>query len=96
VVKAVLDDPAVDVAAIGCVPFSPALRTMPADVDLAGSLPNRLASLAAHPTPWMAVVDAGRLYDPMADHLEAAGIPVVRSMDRAVRLLGRYVDSGPV
>jgi acyl-CoA synthetase (NDP forming) len=96
VVKAVLDDPAVDVAAIGCVPFSPALRTMPADVDLAGSLPSRLVSLAAHPTPWAAVVDAGRLYDPMADHLEAAGIPVVRSMDRAVRLLERYVESGPV
>jgi hypothetical protein len=32
----------------------------------------------------------------MADHLEAAGIPVVRSMDRAVRLLERYVESGPV
>lgn len=95
VVEAVLDDPGVDVAAIGCVPFSPALATLPAEVATAGSLPTRLAALATHPTPWAAVIDGGRLYDPMADHLEAAGVPVIRSMDRAVRLLGKYVDSGP-
>jgi hypothetical protein len=40
------------------------------------------------------VVDGGKLYDPMADHLAAAGIPVLRSMDRAVRLLGRYLGTG--
>lgn len=95
VVEAVLDDPGVDVAAIGCVPFSPALRTLPPEVAAAGSLPSRLAALAAHPTPWVAVIDGGRLYDTMADHLEAAGVPVIRSMDRAVRLLGQYVASGP-
>jgi acyl-CoA synthetase (NDP forming) len=89
-VVAVLDDPGVDVAVVGCLPFTPALRTMPEQVGWKGSLPDRLATLAGHRTPWIAVIDGGRQYDPMADHLEAAGIPVVREMDRAVRLLGRY------
>ena len=87
---AVLDDPGVDVAVIGCVPFTPSLQTMPDQIGAAGSLPERLVALAAHPTPWVAVIDAGRRYDPMADRIEAAGVPVLRSMDRAVRLLGRY------
>jgi acyl-CoA synthetase (NDP forming) len=87
---AVLDDPGVDVAVIGCVPFTPALATLPDQVEDPKSLPGYLAALAAHPKPWVAVVDGGRLYDPMADRLEMAGIPVLRAMDRAIRLLGRY------
>ncbi|OFW63066.1 MAG: hypothetical protein A2135_08840 [Actinobacteria bacterium RBG_16_67_15] len=90
---AILDDPGVDVAVIGCVPFTPSLQTMPDQIAAAGSLPDRLAALAAHPTPWVAVVDAGRLYDPMADRIEVAGVPVLRSMDRAVRLLRRYMTA---
>jgi acyl-CoA synthetase (NDP forming) len=93
VVEAVLDDPGVDLAAIGCVPFSPALGTVSGEMADAGSLPRRLASLAGHPTPWVAVIDGGRLYDPMADLLEASGIPVIRSMDRAVRALAQYSGS---
>jgi acyl-CoA synthetase (NDP forming) len=97
-VEAVLDDAGVDLAAVGCVPYTPALRTLPEGIDEAGSVVERLAALAGHPTPWAAVVDGGRCYDPMADRLEAAGVPVLRSMDRAVRLLGRYaatrLDSG--
>lgn len=92
-VEAVLDDPAVDLAVVGCVPFSPELRTLPDDVDAAGSLTARLAALAGHRTPWVAVVDGGRTYDPMADRLEVAGVPVLRSMDRAIRLLGRYAET---
>jgi acyl-CoA synthetase (NDP forming) len=92
-VIAVLDDPGVDVAVIGCVPFTPSLQTLPDQITAAGSLPDRLAALAAHPTPWVAVVDAGRLYDPMADRIGVAGVPVLRSMDRAVRLLRRYMTA---
>ncbi|MBI5157285.1 MAG: acetate--CoA ligase family protein [Acidimicrobiia bacterium] len=94
-VEAVLDDPGVDVAVVGCLPFTPALRTMPEQVGWTGSLPDRLAALAGHPTPWIAVIDAGRQYDPIVDHLEAAGIAVLRHMDRAVRLLERWVGSPP-
>jgi acyl-CoA synthetase (NDP forming) len=89
-VEAVLDDPGVDLAVVGCVPYTPALQTLPDAIDAPGSVVGRLAALAGHPTPWAAVVDGGRRYDPMAGALEAAGVPVLRSMDRAVRLLGRY------
>ena len=92
-VEAVLDDPAVDVAVIGCVPFTAALRTLPEQVGWSGSLPDRLAGLASQPTPWIAVIEGGRQYDPVVDHLEAAGVPVLRSMDRAVRLLERWARS---
>ena len=90
VVEAVLDDPAVSVGVIGCVPYSPAVGMLPADVGRPDSLVERLAGLAGHPKPWVAVIDAGRLYDPAADRLEAVGVPVIRSMDRAVRLLDQY------
>jgi acyl-CoA synthetase (NDP forming) len=92
VVEAVLDDPGVGVGVIGCVPYSPAIGMLPADVEREGSLIERLSALAAHPKPWVAVIDAGRLYDPAADRLEAVGVPVIRSMDRAVRLLGQYAS----
>ena len=39
---------------------------------------------------WVAVVDAGPLYDPFANRLEELGIPTFRSADRALRLLDRY------
>jgi len=87
-VSSVLDDPSVDVAVIGCVPFTPSLR-MADDApppDVSG-----LETLADHPTPWICVIDAGRRHDPFADRIQAAGIPVIRSIDRAVRLLDAYV-----
>ncbi|MBP1770707.1 MAG: hypothetical protein H6P96_1325, partial [Candidatus Aminicenantes bacterium] len=37
-------------------------------------------------------IDAGALYDPLADHLERAGIPVFRRADEALRFLRMYVD----
>jgi acyl-CoA synthetase (NDP forming) len=88
--EAVLDDPGVDVAVIGCVPFTPSLSTLPEQIGWRASLADRLARLGSHPTPWIAVIDGGRQYDPFADHLETAGVPVLRAMDRAVRLLGQY------
>jgi acyl-CoA synthetase (NDP forming) len=36
------------------------------------------------------VIDGGALYDPLASLLEAAGLPVFRSADRALRALGAY------
>jgi len=89
-VEAMLDDPGVDVAVIGCVPFTPSLSTLPEQIGWRGSLADRLGRLGGHPTPWIAVIDGGAQYDPFADHLEAAGVPVLRAMDRAVRLLGQY------
>jgi hypothetical protein len=43
--------------------------------------------------PWVAVVDAGLLYDPMAARLQAAGIPTFRTGDRALRLFDVFCEA---
>ena len=40
--------------------------------------------------PWVAVVDAGVLYDPLVAWLEAGGVPTFREADRALRLLNIF------
>ncbi len=96
-VRAVLEDPGVDAGAVGCVPLTGALETLAAgaghDEDLSrpGSVVRRLADLAAElPKAWVAVVDSGPLYDPMASLLDAAGVPAFRSADRALRLFETF------
>ena len=96
-VRAILADPGVDAALVGCVPLTGALETLAAgaghgeDVRHADGIAPRLARLRAESAkPWVAVVDAGRLYDPFADTLEAARIPVFRTADRALRMFARY------
>ncbi len=101
-VRLVLADPGVDVGVVGCVPFTGALETVAAgeghaeDLTKPGSIVSRLARLfRERRKPWVGVVDAGPLYDPMAEVLLAAGVPTFRHADRALRLLGRYVTRGP-
>ncbi len=91
----VIGDPSVDVALVGCVPLTGALRTLPAagEDGLAGaeSVASRLGRLWADTDKaWVAVVDAGPLYDAFAYRLEELGIPTFRSADRALRLLDLY------
>ena len=40
--------------------------------------------------PMVVVIDSGALYDPMADGLTRAGVPVFRSADRALRALNAW------
>jgi acyl-CoA synthetase (NDP forming) len=98
-VRLVLADPGVDLGVVGCVPFTPALSTLPADsthdedVEHSASVARRLVDLAADGgTPFVAVVDAGDAYAPMVRVLEASGIPVFATANRAVRLLNRWAD----
>lgn len=95
-----LADEEVDVGVVGCVPLTPALETLPPgaghgeDLTASGALAARLGALwQATTKPWVAVVDAGPRYDPFVRALEGHGIPVLRSGDEAVRLLGRWVSS---
>jgi acyl-CoA synthetase (NDP forming) len=97
VVRAMLSDPGVDVGIVGCVPLTGALRTLPRaesgseGLGDADGIVTRLVRIAAGcGKPWLAVVDAGPLYDPMARALEEGGVPVFRSADRALHALGRY------
>lgn len=105
--RVVLADDGVDLGVVGCVPLTGAMETVaPFDATSAASGPEhgedgtretgvaaRLACLATEvEKPWVAVVDSGHLYDPMTRVLEDAGIPTFRAADRAVRLLGIWVE----
>ncbi len=98
-VRGVLGDQRVDVGVVGCVPLTGALSTLAAgadhgeDVGRPGSVARRLAGLRDElPKAWVAVVDGGPLYDPMARLLEERGVVTFRTADRALRLFGRYCD----
>jgi len=96
---AILESTAVDVAVIGNVPFTPTLRTIPLDGDgeslvAPGTVGGRLVELwRTSPKAWVTVVDAGSRYDLLARAFDAAGVPVFRTADRAVRALGAVVEA---
>ena len=99
VIRALLEDPNVDAVVAAVVPLSPVMQTLPEgilpheSVTSEASIARRLPRLAAEYTkPVVAVVDSGKLYDPLADTLEEGGLPVFRSADRAVWTLGKYIE----
>ena len=94
VVDAIAADPGVDTVVVGCVPLTPALQTLAAgegsDEDAAAPeaiAPRIVRVAAAADKPLVAVVDAGSHYDAMAGVLQEGGVPVFRTIDRAMRLL---------
>jgi acyl-CoA synthetase (NDP forming) len=96
-VRLVIEDENVDVGLVGCVPLTPALQTLAPgdahaeDVYSPDSVAMRLVRLNDETKKaWVAVVDGGPLYDPMARMLEESGIPAFRTADRALRLFGTY------
>ena len=95
--RALLDDDAFDAVVVGIVPLTGALNTLPPGAghgeDLArpdGVVPRLAALTRDGGKPWVVVVDAGARYDGMAQALSAAGVPVFRTADRALRLLNIY------
>jgi len=102
VARAVLDDEAVDVGLISVVPFSVELQTLEAaagsdeDVRAPGGVAAQLVGLwTTSSKPWVAVVDAGALYDPLVRILEDDGLPVFRTVDIAMHTLGRWYEARP-
>lgn len=92
-------DPGVDALVISVDPMSPAMQTLdtvPGDrfsMHNKGALRHRLLHLnATCATPIVAVVDGGRLYDPLRDALIAGGIPVFNVCDGAVAALSLYIQ----
>jgi hypothetical protein len=78
-------------AAMLTLPAGPGTRESILDP---GSTPSRLIELfRATDKPLVANIDAGADYDPMAVLLAAAGVPVFRRSDEAVKFLGRYVGA---
>jgi acyl-CoA synthetase (NDP forming) len=102
-VLAVMQDENVDIGIVGCVPMTGALNTLSRDdkhdenIDREDSVVQRLLRLNDEiAKPWVTVVDAGALYDPMAARLEAAGIPTFRTADRALRLFDVFCKARTV
>ena len=97
--RAFIEDPGVDCAVISNVPLTKALQTLPAgeghaeDLTRPGGFADRTIALFRSTTkPIVVNIDSGALYDPLADHLERAGIPVFRRSDEALRFLRLYVN----
>jgi acyl-CoA synthetase (NDP forming) len=92
VLRAFASDPEVDLLVAGCIPLTAAMKTTES------ASPDSYARLlidfaAACEKPVVAVVDGGVLYDPLVDALFEGGIPVFRSMDRALVSLERWVET---
>ncbi len=100
VIKNLLDDNNVDVVIVAIVPLTPLLHTLPDEhiADEAFSddrdIVHQISVLnKTSKKPLVMVVDSGSLYDHMATGLEESGLPVFRSADQAVRVLGKYVQT---
>lgn len=96
-VEAILEDPGVDGAVISPVPMTPALKTLQAleygeDFHEPSSLASRLIELFhKSQKPFVISLDAGSLYDPLADYLENNGLPVFRRVDEALLFFEKFV-----
>ncbi|TWT45587.1 hypothetical protein RAS1_20150 [Phycisphaerae bacterium RAS1] len=91
--RVLLDCDEVDALVVCVVPLTPALKSTAAELADSAALPQRLPRLLReHRKPLVFVVDCGPLYDPLALAVRAAGIPVFRSSDQAIRSLGHYLD----
>ncbi len=95
----VLADRGVDCAVISPVPMTAALQTLAPgpdhneDIFNPQSVGQRLtAILRGSAKPAVISIDAGAPYDPLAQMLEEAGLPVFRRSDDALRFLCRVVN----
>jgi acyl-CoA synthetase (NDP forming) len=94
-VRVMQQAPEVDALVVSVVPMTPRLQTTPRELATPGasaSLAERVPRWAqASAKPLIFVVDAGPLYDALAQAVRASGVPVFRSADQAIRSLGYYL-----
>jgi len=98
--RAMLEDPNVDCGVVSPVPMTVAMQTLPPGSGYVESIYNpestssRLIELFRRTEkPFVVNIDAGAGYDPMAAHLEQAGIPTFRRSDEAVKFMRKYIRS---
>jgi acyl-CoA synthetase (NDP forming) len=96
--EAVLEDPNVDCAVISPVPMTPAMQTLAPSSAYKESILSPesfaqriVATFRKTDKPFVVNVDAGKVYDPLCELLDEAGIPVFRRSDEALRFLRKYV-----
>jgi acyl-CoA synthetase (NDP forming) len=95
-----LGDAGVDCAVVSVVPMTAALQTLPPgpghgeDIRHPQSVGSRLIEvLGCSPKPAVVNIDAGPLYDPLAQMLEQAGLAVFRRSDEALRFLDKLTNA---
>lgn len=87
-IKAIMNDPSIDVGIVGVVPMTGALLTLPEEILKPESIVQRLIQLNdTLAKPFVVVVDGGSLYDPMVAMLVANGVPTFRTADRALAVM---------
>ncbi|HUU37411.1 MAG TPA: acetate--CoA ligase family protein, partial [Candidatus Desulfaltia sp.] len=98
-VEALLEDPGVDCAVVSPVPMTAALQTLAPseahseDIFSPRSIGRRLVEVFRRTRkPVVVNIDAGALYDPLANMLEEAGLPVFRRSDEALRFLAKSIQ----
>jgi acyl-CoA synthetase (NDP forming) len=96
IVEILSQDTHVDAVVVGIIPLGYNTRTLPGaspfSFESGESFVKRLPPIAARSEkPIVAVVDSGKLYDPMVEAMEAQGMVVFRSSDQAVAALGRFI-----
>jgi acyl-CoA synthetase (NDP forming) len=83
----------VDALLVSAVPLTPALATTERELSARESLPDVLGRLSERfDKPIVAVLDSGSMYEPLVRRLRERHIPVFRSADQAVRVLGKYLS----
>lgn len=100
VIRAMLEDDNVDAGIVGCVPLTPALSTLAPgdghreDVYKDTGIASRMKQIMTDTRKaWVAVIDGGAIYDPLAHLLDESGIPTFRTADRALRLFHAFCDA---
>ncbi len=100
VITTLLEDEYTDAVIAAIVPLTPLLHTLPEELyqdhifGSQNSIVEQISALnAASSKPLIIVVDSGKLYDPMADGFQNHGLPVFRSADIAVSVLGKYIHN---
>jgi acyl-CoA synthetase (NDP forming) len=99
VTRALLEDPEVDAVVVAVIPMTPLMQTLPQGIipneslDSEDGIVLRISRLfKSCDKPLIVVVDSGPLYDPLADAFQNQGLPVFRSADQAVWILGKYIQ----
>ncbi|MBN2559771.1 MAG: indolepyruvate oxidoreductase subunit beta [Phycisphaerae bacterium] len=91
-VRVFMRDDALDAIVASFVPLTPEMLTTSDEICDKGSIAHRLAALFREsPKPLIVVIDSGPTYEPLAYTIRAAGVPVFRSSDQAIRSLGLYL-----
>jgi acyl-CoA synthetase (NDP forming) len=98
VLEILLADETIDAVIMAIVPLTPILHTLPEEIhsvtEFGGeaTLIERVAHLnSSSKKPLVMVIDSGKLYDPLAETFQRFGLPVFRSADIAVSVLGKYL-----